>query len=246
MEITLEEAAFGTDKNINVPIADICETCHGSRTDPSSKNTKCATCNGTGEIRRTRNMGFTVLTQVENCSSCSGIGIPTSSLCKKCRGTGYIRRRKNIRINIPSGISSETSLRLSGKGEPGTRGGPRGDLYVIIHVKPHKLFLRDGDNIYCDAYIGMVESTLGTEIIVPTLKDKVKLKIPSGTQTGTVLRLKGKGIPHLNSWGKGNLYVRIKIKTPKNLTKKQKELLKKLGKELNEEVDFSKPKFDNS
>jgi len=236
LEVTLEEAAFGTNKEINVPGHNACDACHGSGVKPGSNRKTCPQCNGTGEVRKTRKFGFAVFTEIEACNSCRGKGILIEDLCKRCGGTGFLRRQKRFTLKIPPGIDSGYSLRLREEGELGTRGGTRGDLYVVVHVKPHSVFKRDGSNIVSDAHIGFPQAALGTKTEVPTLDGKVELKIPAGTQTGTVFRLKGKGIPNLEGWGRGDQFVRVVIRTPTKLTKRQKELLAELAKEMNEEV----------
>jgi len=236
LEVTLEEAAFGANREINVPGYDVCEVCHGSGVKPGSKSKTCPQCNGTGEIRKTRRLGFTVFSQIETCNTCRGKGILVENPCKKCYGKGFVGSSKRFTLRIPPGIDSGYSLRLREEGELGTKGGPRGDLYVVVHVKPHTLFKREGSDIIFDAQVGFPQASLGTKIEVPTLEGKVELKIPAGTQTGTVFRLKGKGVPHLNGWSRGDQYVRVLVQTPTRLTKRQKELLTELAKEMKEEV----------
>ncbi len=235
LEVSLEEAAFGTEKEIKIPSAETCKTCQGSGVNPSSPNKTCQKCNGTGQMRKTRKAGFMVFTETRPCPACNGRGIPRESLCKTCGGGGYTRREKKIRLKIPAGVDSGYALRLNNEGEPGSKGGPKGDLYVVVHVRLHSFFKRDGADVACDAYVDLPEAALGTEIYVPTLDGKAKLKIPGGTQSGTVFRLKNKGMPRLHGWGRGSQFVRVNVKTPINLTRRQKELLKELAKETNKE-----------
>ena len=232
LNLTLEEAAFGTNKEIEFPGAEYCETCKGTSVNPSAQNKKCSVCNGTGQLRQTRKTGFMFFTETRPCLECRGRGIPLESLCKKCGGKGYSYRQKKISLKIPSGVDSGHILRLGGEGEPGTRGGPKGDLYVVVRVKPHRIFKRDGDDVFIDASVNMPQAALGTEIELPTLDGKAKLKIPSGTHSGTVFRLKKKGVPHFQRWGRGDQFVQINVRTPTDLTKRQKEILKELAKEL--------------
>jgi len=236
LEVTLQEAAFGTNKEVNVPGYDVCEVCHGTGVKPGSNTKRCPECNGAGEIRKTRKFGFTLFSEIETCNRCHGRGILLENLCKECDGAGFIRRQKRFGLKIPPGIDSGYSLRLRGEGELGSRGGPRGDLYVVVHVKPHAVFKREGSHIMLDTYIGFPRAALGTKIEVPTLDGKVEVKVPAGTQTGTVFRLRGKGVPHLNGWGRGDQFVRVVVQTPSRLTRRQKELLTELAKEMNEEV----------
>jgi molecular chaperone DnaJ len=236
--ISLEEAAFGLKKEIDVHAPTVCETCKGTGAKPGTGPKTCPTCNGSGEIRRTRSFGFTRFTEVETCKKCGGRGVFAENLCQTCKGTGTVRRPRRINLKIPPGIDDGYQLRLSGEGEPGTRGGPNGDLYVSIHVKSHRLFKRRGDDLLCDARIGITQASLGTKISVPTLDGKARLKIPAGTQTGTLFRLKGKGVPHLQGWGRGDQLVRVIVKTPTNLTRRQKKILSDLAEDMNEEVTF--------
>ncbi|MDH5794525.1 MAG: molecular chaperone DnaJ [Candidatus Bathyarchaeota archaeon] len=238
LEISLEDAAFGLKTEIDFPGSAVCGTCNGTGAKPGTGPKTCPKCNGAGEIRRTRSFGFTHFTEVETCKECGGKGVFVENLCQTCNGTGAVRRLRKIKLQVPPGIDDGYQLRLGGEGEPGTRSGPNGDLYVSIHVKPHHIFKRRGDNLLCDAYIGFTQASLGTKTRVPTLDGKARLKIPAGTQTGTLFRLKGKGVPHLQGWGRGDQIVRVIVETPTNLTPRQKELLSELAKEMDEEVTF--------
>jgi molecular chaperone DnaJ len=235
VEITLEEAAFGIEKELEVPGYDVCKSCNGSGMKAGTNSQKCPKCNGTGEIRYENNFGGLVFTQVHPCSECNGRGVPLENLCPVCRGTGATPAIHQIKLKIPAGIENGFSLRLLGEGKPGIKGGPRGDLYVVVHVKRHELFERRGDDILYEAKVSFPQAALGTNINVPTLHGETKLKIPSGTQSGTIFRLKGKGLPHLHGWGKGHQFVNVVIHTPAKLTKQQKTLLEKLEKELKKE-----------
>lgn len=236
LNITLEDAAFGTNKEIEIPSAETCKTCQGSGISPGSGNKKCSKCDGTGEIRQTRKMGFMVFMESRTCPVCNGRGIPPESLCKNCRGTGYISGRKRISLNIPAGIDSGHTLRLNNEGGPGSRGGSKGDLYVVIHVEPHEVFEREGDDIMSDVSINMPKASLGAEIEVQTLDGKAKLKIPPGTQSGAVFRLKKKGVQHLQGWGRGDQFVKVNVQTPTNLTKRQVELIMELAREMDKKA----------
>jgi molecular chaperone DnaJ len=236
LEITLEEAAFGLSKDVEVPSFDFCDTCHGSGVKPGTGPKKCPKCNGTGEIRRTRSFGYTHFTEIETCNQCHGKGVFIENLCGDCRGTGTVQRLRRIKLKIPPGIDNGYSLRLSGEGEPGIQGGPKGDLYVVVHVKPHEIFKRKGSDLLCEAHVGFPQAALGTEISVPILNGKARLKIPPGTQTGTLFRLRGKGVPHLNGGRRGDQFVKVIVQTPTNLTRRQKELLTELIKEMKDEV----------
>ena len=201
----------------------------------TTKSNKCKKCNGTGEIMHTRNLGGLYLRQVSPCNECRGRGFPAENLCKTCNGSGAVPATHKIKLKVPAGIEEGNSLRLSREGKPGIKGGPRGDLYVVVHVKPHDFFVRRGDNILYETSVSFPEAALGTKISVPTIGGEANLKIPSGTQSGTVFRLKGKGIPHLNGWGKGDQFVTVLVKTPIKLSRKQKKLMKELENELKED-----------
>ncbi|PVX26146.1 MAG: molecular chaperone DnaJ [Candidatus Bathyarchaeum sp.] len=232
IEITLDEVAFGLEKEIEVQGFDVCGTCHGSGMKPGTASQKCPKCKGAGEIQHTRSLGGMYFTQVQPCGECSGRGFPSKNLCQTCKGSGSTRGMHKINLKVPAGIEDGCSLRLSGEGQPGLKGGPKGDLYVVVHVKRHKLFERRGDDILHEVKVSFPQAALGTKIDVPTLYGNATLKIPSGTQSGTIFRLKGKGLPHLHGWGKGHHFVNVVVHTPKKLTKQQKKLLEKLEKEL--------------
>ena len=232
--ISLEEAAFGTEKEIEVQGFDICSACKGSGIKPDAHIQKCSNCQGSGEVRYTKNFGGMYFTQVQPCRDCNGRGIPAESLCQTCKGTGATQSLHKINLKIPAGIEDGYSLRLQGEGKPGEKGAPKGDLYVVVHVKSHEIFERRGDNILYETKISFPQAALGTKIEVPTLDGEAILKIPSGTQSGTIFRLRRKGIPHLHGWGKGDQFVNVVIETPKKLTRKQKKLLKQLEKEFKE------------
>jgi molecular chaperone DnaJ len=230
----LEDAAFGLEREVEVQGYDDCETCHGSGMKPGTESQKCNKCNGAGEIQHTRSFGGMYFTQVQPCRECNGRGFPSENVCKTCNGSGATQSMHKIKLKVPAGIDDGSSLRLQGEGKPGSKGGPRGDLYVVVHVKPHDIFERRGDNILYEAKVSFPEAALGTKIAVPILGGEANLKVPAGTQSGTIFRLKGKGIPHLHGWGKGDQFVNVVVHTPKKLTKQQKKLLSELQKELKE------------
>lgn len=238
LEITLEDAAFGLNTEIDVPRSEVCSLCHGSGAKLGTNPKKCPECNGTGQIRQTRTFGFTHFTEIRTCNRCNGKGMLIDHPCKDCHGTGTVQRTRKIRVKIPPGIDSGHNLRLSGEGEAGVRGGPPGDLYVVIHVKPHDIFKRSGDDILYETYIGFPQAALGAKIDVPTLDGKARLKIPAGTQSGTVFRLRRKGLPHLHGFGRGDELVRVLVRTPTKLTRRQKRLLEELSKEMDKENRF--------
>jgi molecular chaperone DnaJ len=232
LQIALEDAAFGLNKDMEIPGFDVCDTCHGSGAKPGTGPKTCQRCKGTGEIRRTKSFGYMHFTEIQTCNKCRGKGVLVENLCDDCKGAGNVQRLHRIRLKIPLGIDNGYSLRLDGKGNPGVQGGPNGDLYVVVHVKPHEIFERNGSNILCEARISFPQAALGTKINVPTLKGEAKLKIPAGTQSETMFRLRGKGVPYLNGWGRGDQFVRIIVQTPTKLTRNQKKLLSELAEEM--------------
>ena len=222
LEITLEQAAHGFDTTIRVPSWDKCDTCHGSGAKPGTAPVTCSTCAGHGQVRMQQ--GFFSIQQT--CPKCHGSGKVIPEPCAACSGAGRIKRNKTLEVKIPVGIDNGMRIRSSGNGEPGTNGGPPGDLYVEIHIKPHAVFQREGDDLHCEMPISFVKATLGGEIEVPTLSGKVSFTIPEGTQSGKTFRLKAKGIKGVRSGYAGDLFCHVAIETPVKLTDKQKELLK--------------------
>ena len=229
LEITFEEAAFGLEKEINLYRDETCDHCHGEGAEPGSKVESCPECNGTGYVRFTQNTMFGQMVNERPCSRCKGEGKIISEPCKECRGKGTVKRNKKLKVKIPAGVDNGSRLRVSGEGEAGAKGGPSGDLYVYLYVKPHKFFERDGTTVLCEVPINIVQATLGADIKVPTLDGQVTMKVPEGTQPGKVLRLKGKGIPSLRGGGRGDQLVRIKVVVPTKLSDKQKDALRKFA-----------------
>ena len=222
LEITLEQAAHGFDTTIRVPSWDKCDTCHGSGAKPGTAPSTCTTCAGHGQVRMQQ--GFFSIQQA--CPKCHGNGKVITDPCAPCGGAGRIKRNKTLEVKIPVGIDNGMRIRSSGNGEPGTNGGPPGDLYVEIHIKPHAVFQREGDDLHCEMPISFVKATLGGEIEVPTLSGKVAFTIPEGTQSGKTFRLKAKGIKGVRSGYAGDLFCHVAVETPVKLTDKQKDLLK--------------------
>ncbi|MCX7946220.1 MAG: molecular chaperone DnaJ [Hydrogenophilus sp.] len=222
LEITLEEAAHGTTKTIRVPSFEICGSCRGTGARPGTAPKLCPSCGGSGQIRIQQ--GFFSIQQT--CPECHGSGRVIADPCPECRGSGRIKRQKTLEVKIPAGIDTGMRLRQSGYGEPGINGGPPGDLYVEIQVKPHPVFQRDGDDLHCEMPISIVTAALGGEIEIPTLDGIARIKIPPETQTGQTFRLRGKGIRNVRHHGVGDLYCHVVVETPVNLTERQKELLK--------------------
>ncbi|MES2935628.1 MAG: molecular chaperone DnaJ [Pseudomonadota bacterium] len=222
LEITLEQAAHGFDTTIRVPSWDKCETCNGSGAKPGTSPVTCTTCAGHGQVRMQQ--GFFSIQQT--CPKCHGTGKMITDPCAPCGGAGRIKRNKTLEVKIPSGIDDGMRIRSSGNGEPGTNGGPPGDLYVEIHIKPHAVFQREGDDMHCEMPISFSKAALGGEIEVPTLSGKASFTIPEGTQSGKTFRLRGKGIKGVRSGYAGDLFCHVVIETPVKLTDRQKDLLR--------------------
>ena len=222
LEISLEEAALGCEKKISITRNLRCNTCTGSGMEPGSKTRTCPTCGGHGVVLTSR--GFISLRQT--CQHCAGSGVILEKPCKTCHGEGRREQHSDISLRIPAGVDTGSRLRSAGNGEAGFRGGPPGDLYVILHIKPHEIFQRDGDDLLCEAAISFVQAALGSDIEVPTLDGKAVIKIPAGTQPGAAFRVKGKGVKNLQGYGHGDLHVRIQVQVPTNLTAEQKVKLR--------------------
>ncbi|MBW2998229.1 molecular chaperone DnaJ [Candidatus Woesearchaeota archaeon] len=229
IEITLEEAAFGVEKNVKIPKLDTCNSCNGTGSEDGDVET-CGTCNGLGNVIAQQRTHFGTMQVQKTCPECHGEGQKIKNPCKICDGHGRVHVEKKVKIKIPEGVDNGTRLRISGEGEAGERGTPSGDLYVFINVKPHKEFVRRHDDIYYELPINFVTASLGGEIKVPTLDGEATLKIPAGTQSETIFKMKNHGIKHLNGYGKGDQLVKISVTVPKKLSKKQKDLLKDFDK----------------
>ncbi len=225
LEIGFQEAAFGVEKNISLRRRKQCTECNGSGAKKGTSLKTCPTCQGAGEVRMTQ--GF--FSVVSPCGQCNGTGKIVSDPCPNCRGTGKLESESSLMVKIPPGVDTGTRLRISGEGEAGESGGPPGDLYVVLHVQEHPLFQREESDVLCEIPISFVDAALGATIEVPTLDGNVKMKIPSGIQSGKILRLKGKGIPHLNGFGRGDQHVRVIVETPTDLNREQKRLLEQFA-----------------
>lgn len=226
MELTFEEAAFGTKKEINLTREESCDECGGSGAAKGTTAEVCQACHGSGQVRTTQNTVFGSFSSTQQCTACHGTGRIIRTPCKKCGGKGRIRRARRISINVPAGIDNGQAITLRGEGEQGKRGGAAGDLYVYFSVKPHKLFKRRGNDIYLEVAVSFANAALGAEITVPTLEDNIKYKIPEGTQPGTVFRIRGKGIKRLGGNDRGDMYITVGVEIPRRLSSKQKELLR--------------------
>ncbi|MDQ4122268.1 MAG: molecular chaperone DnaJ [Acidobacteriota bacterium] len=238
LEITLEEAATGVSRKLTIPRLESCEVCHGNGTEAGTQPETCSTCQGSGQV--VHRQGF--FSVARTCGNCRGRGQIIKNPCKNCRGAGRIEKEKSLEVKIPAGVETGSRLRVQSEGEAGTNGGSSGDLYVVIHVAEHDHFERQGENLYSSEPISFAQAALGAEITVKTLDGEEKLKIPAGTQTGTVFRIKNHGMPILGGRGKGDLFVAVQLVTPKTLTKEQKKLLEQLA--LVEDRDFERdPSF---
>lgn len=234
--ITFEEAAFGKKLKVKLNRNEECEECHGSGAKPGTSKKTCPTCHGTGTVQSVQRTPFGNIASQRTCSTCNGEGEINENPCTKCHGTGSIRKTKTIEVDIPAGIDDGQMIKLSGQGEIGEKGGPRGDLYIIVNVKKHSIFTREGYDVYIEMPITFVQAALGDKLEVPTLDGKVSYNLPEGTQTGTVFRLREKGIPKLRSNSRGDQYVKVIIDTPKKLNDEQKELLRKFGESCGNKV----------
>jgi molecular chaperone DnaJ len=232
LDLTFEEAAFGTEKNISVPRMTSCETCGGKGAKPGTSAKTCGTCRGSGQVRFQQ--GFFSI--AKTCGTCNGQGSVIGDPCPKCHGQGVVRRTQSLNVKIPAGVDAGSRLKLRGEGEAGFGGGPAGDLYVVIRVLEHPLFQREENDVLCDMPISFPQAALGTDLEVPTLDGKARLRIPPGTQSGTRFRMRAKGITDLRGYGRGDHIVRVVVETPRKLTGRQRELLEEFARTSGEEV----------
>ncbi len=242
LRVTLEEAFGGLQKTINVPTSVACDECDGSGAEGGAEPTTCPTCSGMGKVRAQQ--GF--FTVERTCPTCSGLGQIIQNPCKKCGGQGRLQKDRSLSVNIPAGVETGTRIRLAGEGEAGMRGGPSGDLYIFIEVEPHKIFEREGSNLFCRVPVSMTAAALGGDIEVPTIDGgRSRVKIPAGSQSGRQMRLRSKGMPALRGGGSGDMFIELAVETPVNLTARQKELLKEFE-ELSEDNNPESKSFFSS
>ncbi|MGI6578320.1 MAG: molecular chaperone DnaJ [Eubacteriales bacterium] len=239
--LSFEEAAFGCEKEIGINRIEDCSECGGSGAEKGTTASTCSRCRGTGQVRSSRRTPLGMISTTESCSDCHGTGKIIEKPCHECRGVGQVRKKKTIMLSVPAGIDEGQTISLRREGNAGRNGGPAGDLLVTIQIRPHPIFTRNGTAVHCEIPITFIQAVLGAELEVPTLDGKVKYSIPEGTQSGTTFRLKGKGIPRINSNVRGDQYVRVFVEVPKNLNEKQKNLLKQFGQSLGEH-NFEKRK----
>ena len=241
LTITFEEAAFGCEKEINLNRSEECEACHGSGCEPGTTAETCPDCRGTGVVRVQQRTGGFAFSSTAACARCRGTGKIIHSPCKACSGSGSVKKSKRVTVSIPAGIDDGQTFLVRGQGDHGINNGPAGDVAVTVTVRPDPLFERDGFNIWCEVPITYTQAVLGDEITVPTVDGKVSYTVPEGTQSGTVFRLRNKGVSYVNGGGRGDQYVKVSIEVPKNLSGKQKELLKEFDK-LSSDKNFEKRK----
>jgi molecular chaperone DnaJ len=240
LEITLGEAYLGKTAQIRVPTSVTCEGCAGTGAKAGTKPSSCSTCGGYGKVRASQ--GF--FTIERTCPTCQGRGEVIEDPCAKCGGAGRVTRERTLSVNIPPGVEDGTRIRLAGEGEAGLRGGPTGDLYIFLAIKPHEFFQRDGADVFCKVPISMVTGALGGQIEIPTLEGSVtRVRVPEGTETGKQFRLKGKGMPVLRSKAHGDMYIQVEVETPKNLTRRQRELLEEFERESHKDTSPSSAGF---
>jgi molecular chaperone DnaJ len=236
LTITFEEAVLGAEKEIEFRRPEICDHCDGSGSEPGTHPERCPSCNGTGEVRRVRQSILGSFVNVSNCPECQGSGEVISSPCSECRGQKTVQKTVTRTIKIPAGVDDDNQLRLTGEGSPGVDGGPPGNLYVIFHIKKHEIFERRGNDIMVDLEVNVAQAALGDEITVPTIDGEEALRIPPGTQSGTVFRLRGKGVPYLRRDSRGDQLVITQVAIPSKLSLEQEELFHKLSATLGKEV----------
>ncbi len=245
MEITLEEAFSGVEKEIHIPRNEDCSECGGSGAKKGTSAETCSVCKGSGQEKFIKNTAYGRFVNVQTCSHCRGEGKIIKQPCLECHGKGQIVKERRVEIKIPPGVDSETRLRMGGEGEAGTKGGPPGDLYIYLTVRPHKLFKRENSTLIYEVPVSFIQLAMGTDIEIPTMEGKAVLHIPEGTQPENVFRLKGKGMPQLRGFGKGDMRVRLKIVVPKRLSREQKEALAEFARVSGEELSEENKSFLN-
>jgi molecular chaperone DnaJ len=236
VDLSFEESIFGVDKEIDITRDEVCETCGGSRAEPGTSRVRCTTCNGAGEVRQVRQTLLGSMVQVSTCPVCNGQGETIATPCHTCSGRGLVRKNRKKVVSIPAGVDNGNQIRLAGEGQPGDNGGPNGNLYLVVRVLSHKYFHRRENDILMDLDINIAQATLGAEVEVPTVDGPATLKIPAGIQPGKVLRMRGKGVPHLRGNGRGDQMVVVNVEVPKTLTTEQRKLMEELAKSLGSEV----------
>jgi molecular chaperone DnaJ len=243
LDLNFEEAVFGVETEVEFLRTETCNTCDGVGAEPGTKTHTCSKCNGDGVLKYRQRSLFGEQITTRPCDQCKGSGKTFEQSCHTCKGHGIVKKKHKRKVTIPAGVDEGQVLTLQQEGNLGSKGGPRGDVYIVMRVKAHNLFKRDGQDIICEMPITFVQASLGDELTVPTLDGKVKYKIQEGTQSGTVFRLKGKGVPVLNGYGRGDQYVKVVVETPKNLNEKQKQMLKDFASTMGDEVYEQRKSF---
>lgn len=241
--ITFEEAAFGCKKEMEISKFVACPTCKGEGTKPGTSKKTCPKCGGSGQVSSMQRTPFGQFQSVTQCDQCGGSGQINETPCEDCKGSGRVRKTVKLSVDIPAGVDNDSVIPIRGQGEPGVNGGPSGDLYIVISVKPHKMFKRSGSDLYLDIPISFDQAALGAEIVVPTLEGKVSYKVPAGTQPGTTFRLKGKGVRNPRNDRMGDLYVKVNLEVPTRLNHKQKKTIEEMGKAVTEDCYQKKSTF---
>ncbi len=236
LKISFEEAVFGTEREIEIRRPEICPTCHGSGAEPGTQPERCANCKGSGEVRRVQQSILGQFVNVATCPTCQGEGEVITTPCTTCGGRKQVHQQRTLKVRIPAGIRSEQQIRLTGEGAPGSDGGPPGNLYVVVDIDRHQVFQRRGDDILINLEINVAQAALGDEIQVPTVDGEATLKVPAGTQSGTVFRLRDRGVPHLNGNGRGDQLIMTQVLVPTNLSDKQRELFEEMAGTLGKAV----------
>jgi molecular chaperone DnaJ len=245
LRITFEETVFGAEKEIEVSRLDVCPECKGSGAEPGTTPVRCNECGGTGQVQQVQRSIFGSFVNVTTCPACQGEGETVPIPCRNCEGRGRVYTTRRLPVTIPPGVDNGTRIRLAGEGEPGERGGPPGNLYVSLEVEPHPHFRRRGDDLLMELSINVAQAALGTRVTVPTMEGEEELEVAAGTQTGTILRLRGRGVPHLRRNGRGDLLTLIRVEVPTELSKEQRDLFKSLATSLDPEsiVEVREPTF---
>ena len=244
--ISFEEAAFGTKKEIRLTKDVACSECEGSGAAKGTSKKTCPTCSGTGQVRTVQSTPLGQFQSVRPCDECDGTGEVIEKPCPKCSGTGKVRKTVTLSVDIPAGVDSDSVIPLRGQGQPGSNGGPPGDLYIVLSVSPHKLFTRKGDDLWLEMPITFSQAALGDSIAVPAMSEKISYKVPAGTQPGTIFRIKGKGIKNVRSGRPGDLYVQVNIEVPTKLTSEQKDMIKEFGESKGLEGYSRRKKFTDT
>ncbi len=246
MNISFNDAVFGTSKEIRLTKDVLCEKCAGSGAAPGTGKKTCPVCGGSGRVRTVQNTMFGQMQSERVCSNCGGTGQVVETPCPDCHGSGRVRKTINLTVSIPAGVDNDSVITLRGQGQPGYNGGPAGDLYIVLSVSPHSMFTRKGDDLWIQVPVTFTQAALGADVTIPGIKDKLSCKIPAGTQPGTVLRLRGKGVPNVRSGNPGDMFVEVNLEVPTKLTQKQKELIKQFGESKSPEGYERRKKFTDS